>query len=411
MKTIIKFLFCLFLIPAFAQWEQLDPGVDVSYFSDVWCITSDTAIVIGTEGTILKTTDGGETWVQKPSGTSAHLRIIQFPTPETGFILGYGTFLKSTNGGETWFPIETGFGQNYGSMSCVNENLIFLAYGTNLLRSEDGGGTWQITGTDIPYGQQIQFFSEQVGFIGNEVHSYQEEGLMDLFKTEDGGETWSTLEGTAPFDFIDENIGYYFLDGLYKTIDGGNQFEVVFYEGYSGTLSDIQVIDENTIWGIVYLYLLDYDTSSRGFVKFSKTESGTYTVDSLPDSNHDLNFNAIHFANETTGYAVGNYYNHGIIWRNGNGINETMKTQNEDTSHVLNIFPNPASQEINVEIQNLDTQKVEISIFDESGKKVYSQTFFNKNIVNVDVKNFPKGIYVLKVETDKQNYSKKIIIK
>lgn len=50
---------------------------------------------VGLNGTILQTSDGGETWTKQESGTLAHLSDVQFPDAQTGWIVGTeGKILK-----------------------------------------------------------------------------------------------------------------------------------------------------------------------------------------------------------------------------------------------------------------------------------------------------------------------------
>ncbi len=143
MKPIFTFfIFSLLAFISKAQWVELDTGLEnPPVFNDVYAITPDIVVVVGANGTILKTTDGGETWVQKPSGTTEHLRKVQFPTPQIGYAVAAGdAFLKTTDGGETWSPMDTGTDCFFYNFSCVDENLIFITCSGNLMKSEDGGG-------------------------------------------------------------------------------------------------------------------------------------------------------------------------------------------------------------------------------------------------------------------------------
>jgi photosystem II stability/assembly factor-like uncharacterized protein len=56
---------------------------------------------------ILKTTNGGNTWLpvfNVPTGTGFWCRHIKFPTDKYGFAVGGGTNYMTTNGGNTWIP-------------------------------------------------------------------------------------------------------------------------------------------------------------------------------------------------------------------------------------------------------------------------------------------------------------------
>ena len=58
-------------------------------------------IVVGAMGTILKTTNGGLTWILKSSGTSENLYGVYFADKNNGAIVGSrGTILKTIDGGE-----------------------------------------------------------------------------------------------------------------------------------------------------------------------------------------------------------------------------------------------------------------------------------------------------------------------
>jgi photosystem II stability/assembly factor-like uncharacterized protein len=56
-----------------------------------------TGYVVGRNGTILRTDDGGLNWVAEVSGTGRHLRGVHFPVHEcTGYAVGdNGTILKN----------------------------------------------------------------------------------------------------------------------------------------------------------------------------------------------------------------------------------------------------------------------------------------------------------------------------
>lgn len=59
--------------------------------------TEETGYAVGSEGTMLKTTDGGENWVPEDSDTSEALNAISIPEPSIGYAAGSGgTVLKGS---------------------------------------------------------------------------------------------------------------------------------------------------------------------------------------------------------------------------------------------------------------------------------------------------------------------------
>jgi len=399
MKILIS-LFSIVLCLSYgkAQWVELDTGMEnPPVFNDVYAITSDIVVVVGANGTILKTTDGGETWQQKDSGTTENLRKVQFPIQDIGYVVGdSGIVLKTTDSGETWVNIDTGQSSNFEGLSVVDEDLVVISYYNNLIKSEDGGNSWVNYSMNSFYYNYIQFFNSLIGY------SAKESGI--LAKTIDGGQTWHELSGFVPFYFLNENIGFYHEGGLLKTIDGGDTFEYVG-SGISELFSNITAVGENTIWGI-FAGFLNGDGSSRGLMKITYSETEPYTEDIWYDDDPGIDMFSIHFA-ENTGYIVG-YKGNPVIWKNGTGIN-TMSTTDETLKDEIKIYPNPVSNEINIEVEKGNLQDYMVSLTDMAGKQIYSKSFKEKKI-KINTSHFQKGIYILSIETKDKKHSQKLII-
>ncbi len=75
---------------------------------DVWdllvavsFVNANTGWVLGANGTILRSTDGGASWTRQASGTTNHLYAASFVNTTTGWVLGAnGTILNTTTGGD-----------------------------------------------------------------------------------------------------------------------------------------------------------------------------------------------------------------------------------------------------------------------------------------------------------------------
>src|SRR5580658_487807 len=64
---------------------------------------TESMIAVGDAGTIVRTTDGGATWVQISSGTNAALTGVSFADGSTGIAVGSaGAILRTTDAGLTW---------------------------------------------------------------------------------------------------------------------------------------------------------------------------------------------------------------------------------------------------------------------------------------------------------------------
>lgn len=208
--------------------------------------------VVGTEGFIYKTEDGGRSWrVQTANGAewiaqrkvassevvsesdaasrasiNESIAAIQFVDAKTGWAAGdaptgnslsiRGVVYGTTNGGQTWTELKDREG--HGAPFSIND-IWFLnaregwAVGGTfddrqedvLLHTTDGGKSWeqQKTGT-AQYLRAVQFVTEKHGWVvGMTIDAVSElPGPSKILATSDGGKTWS-IQKTVDRSFYD----------------------------------------------------------------------------------------------------------------------------------------------------------------------------------------------------------------
>src|ERR1035437_9295042 len=141
-------------------------------------IDANTGIIAGDNGSILKTSDGGQTWISRQSGTSSTLRNINFVDANTGFAVGAnGAILKTTDGGDTWiYTQESDY--TYIGVDFPDQNTGYIVgsdyFGMSLTarKTMDGGATWNpLTLTSFYQYQAVCFTTPNIGFIGGQDHS------------------------------------------------------------------------------------------------------------------------------------------------------------------------------------------------------------------------------------------------
>lgn len=102
-------------------------------------------LVVGDGGTMLGTTDRGETWTPVASGTTADLHAVVARGSKDWLVVGEGgLILKSTDNGQTWTPRASGTTATLYALDDVNSALRYLVVGENgtLLETTDLGETW-----------------------------------------------------------------------------------------------------------------------------------------------------------------------------------------------------------------------------------------------------------------------------
>ncbi len=93
------------------------------------------------------------------------------------------------------------------------------------------------------------------------------------------------------------------------------------------------------------------------------------------------------------------------------GINETVTYGNDK---INNIYPNPAYNNVNIEIELSKSALVQINIYDMSGKKlsnVYNaQTSEGKNTISFDVSSYANGNYIIEMLSNDSRITEKMMV-
>jgi len=85
------------------NWISEENGVTSRTFKSIYFNNANTGWAVGYLGIILKTTNGGNNWIIKPSGTSSLLFSVYFSDAYIGCAVGVsGTIVVSSDGGDNW---------------------------------------------------------------------------------------------------------------------------------------------------------------------------------------------------------------------------------------------------------------------------------------------------------------------
>lgn len=118
-------------------------------------------------GNVVKTTDGGETWVNLNMKMS-HITAFQFVDANTGFVFNYNKELwKTTDGGNSWIMISNEIPDRYTNCYFVNASKVVLQTAKGIYHSVDGGLNWH---KDFAAPNEIQltnmkFADSRTGFV------------------------------------------------------------------------------------------------------------------------------------------------------------------------------------------------------------------------------------------------------
>jgi photosystem II stability/assembly factor-like uncharacterized protein len=398
MKKRILYLFLWLGISTQAQWTQQNSGTTEN-LNDVYCISADTVVVVGDNTTILRTTNGGTDWLPVSNPATGNLHKVQFADTQTGYAVGdNGILLKTIDAGVSWQSLTTNTTENLLALSVVDANTLFVG-GTNglIMKSVDSGGSWVIqnsNNTDDIIDIQI---INSTGFALSDINSND---YYLFYKTNDLGINWTTQNSNILFEkaifFTDELHGTIVGQGVLKTIDGGTSFSS-FPVPDPGCSNDVYMFSETKLWLAGWDCRMGNSTTG-GFIAKYNGDLNSHYYDIYYGSDF---YNAIHFANRTNGYVVGD---NGVILKNPTGSMNINKINNQ----FFSINPNPAQYFIAVNFNNEKIQITHYKIISTQGQLILEDNLLpNKQI---DVSSIPSGIYLLKLTTNNSSYIQKLII-
>jgi photosystem II stability/assembly factor-like uncharacterized protein len=384
----------------------------------IWANAFDNTLPLEPDYTIKKFTrsvDGGNTWtpgtidlginstglgissIMAFSATTAWVSA----SPETGDI---GGIWKTTDGGLTWVKQETALFNSVDSFA----NFVYFWDANNgiaqgdpesgkfeIYSTTDGGTTWsRVPSANIP--DPILDLTGEYGLTniysvsGNTIWFPTDRGR--IFKSVDKGLNWTASQspssdfGLDRFTFSDSNKGLLMIYDpvtLYNTIDGGENWNPVAKTGPLFN-TDIAYIPGTSI-------VVSAASANPKGSSFSLDDGLTWTA--IDGISHGT----LAFLNNTFGFSAGLNTSDtvgGIFKYTGT----QLFTPSFDLKKQISAYPNPANEILHI---NSETSLIkEALIFDLLGREVYKSDFSASTKVDLDLKSFSSGVYLLKVTSD-----------
>lgn len=138
--------------------------------------------ISGEFGTILATTDGGQTWKQQATGLESTLFGIDFIDQNTGVAVGIDSvILRTDDGGTTWKPVRSPFDERSYYEVGLSGQYAWIAGGQGtILVSKDGGKEWTEFKTPIQFASEwfrgVSMVGERAFLVGGAGLIYRTDG-------------------------------------------------------------------------------------------------------------------------------------------------------------------------------------------------------------------------------------------
>ena len=188
------------------NWESQAKEID-KMLNGVCFIDARNGWIAGEFGTILHTTDGGEHWkaqrckdIETVTDMFSYdwkpmpaLYEIYFADEDKGWIVGMdGIILKTENGGKLWRKLETDFDTPLYSIAIKGKKGWIVGKEGYYLLSEDGGETWEVKDDVI----KTRFWLRDVAF-SDENNGWVVGARGTVARSTDGGKSWELISGMS----------------------------------------------------------------------------------------------------------------------------------------------------------------------------------------------------------------------
>ncbi|MFI5406317.1 MAG: YCF48-related protein [Nitrososphaerales archaeon] len=401
----------------FAQWFWQNPLPTGQTLQDVQVFDENTTIAVGGAGTIIKTMDGGISWVSQNSGTNADFYSVYFVDLNTGWTVGSGggTILKTTNGGANWSSQGS---QNYDplySVFFINSSIGWIAGEDNtILKTTNGGADWVFLQGVFPKSVRSIYFTDENNGCAVGIDYTGGSYTGTILKTTDGGTSWNIqLSGLSNWlfsiCFANSNTGWAVGGGIIlNTVDGGVNWNAQV-SGTTAWFNGVSFTDTNTGTTVGGNWNgTNYETTilrtTNGGTNWMAQTSGTMDL-----------LNDVSFIDANNGTAVGDS---GAILRTTNGGTTFVEEEelNEIPSEfvLLQNYPNPFNPSTKIKYSIPQSSNVTIKVFDILGNEIETSVNEEKPVGSYEITwyaaNLPSGIYFYQLKAGVYTAVKKMIL-
>ena len=399
-----SFLFLILTVPFILNaqvWEYKNSGTDFILLDlsippgqDQIAYAAGSQYTVDSEGIIIKTVDGGETWetIYPLSGTVNSFTRIEFVSPLKGFVVGWdNTFMMTEDGGATWVDIAAGTDiYYYSGLNFYDENNGFamglnLSNGLDSYITNDGGITWNL-------GTNTTNMAEFASAYADEDTLFTVGKDQVISKSEDGGENWSVIN-TGIQGFY--NFEVYFKDlnnGIVSTEDG-----TLLTTHDSGLTWDSFSTGYHNFYGLNYVGDHIYAAGTDEDVYLS-SDNGT-TWEMIHNGPPTATFYAIEFFNNGDALICGSQ---GTMLKASALILNTNTVENSS----LTIFYRSSIKEL---IVNSDLVFSSYLIYSLDGKLINEQKVTSNNTLKIDVSHLSNGNYMVVLNSDNNRRTAKFV--
>jgi photosystem II stability/assembly factor-like uncharacterized protein len=220
-------------------YEEIPPPKDGRFsIESIGTTGAFTLLAVGERGLTFRTTDTGAEWtalngVYVPFG---EIESMDFASTQVGYIISDGNVYRTINGGVNWMLYNVPFGDNFrsvyflnsvtGYVTCTGEDDASGA-GGYVFKTTNAGISWVVSQLDHLMLTKIHFADSSNGWLLGEPGFLQDGGSNSLYRTTNGGGSWLEInsfnENVIDMQFVSGSTGWAILESglILRTTNGG----------------------------------------------------------------------------------------------------------------------------------------------------------------------------------------------
>jgi photosystem II stability/assembly factor-like uncharacterized protein len=360
-----------------------------------------------------KTTDGGLTMDYQSlyhGGNMLGAHAVYFTNENTGYIAG-GGMAKTTDGGTTW-TLLMGWSGPGGKLYDVLFDSQDTGYTVGEKWFGGSGGPEGIIGKTNNAGATWSFHTISIDAIGESANLRTiarptptamyagatslfpgPGGYSTLFKSNDDGLTWTTLnfyDNVYSLFFISGDTGFAATDlGIMKTTDGAGTWNTVL-----NTTTDVKCIRIKNNFGIA--------VCANGSI-YETTNSGDTWNAMVSPVQGTASLNNVFILSPQLAYAVGNS---GVLLKYST-VTGVVDFQN--SVDKFSLYPNPCSEKVQLNFNAEDNSKYSLTIYNLIGEEVSKDENVKSSQV-ISVEKLEVGTYIVRLSNSKNNLWEKMMV-
>lgn len=420
-KLIPVIFFILFTQLAVAQMFEQNSGVSVS-LNSVSVFDLNNAWVCGANGTVLRTTNGGNNWLNVTgSGIPVNVTLVNIfaVTPSLVLTAGYsGTdtwVWRTTNSGINWQQVFSQTGGFINALSIKNDSTGFMIGDPvggrwSIWKTSNNGAVWDSTNLRVPQTGTEAGYSNCI--VYSQLRVWFGTSNSRIYHSSNNGSNW-TVQSTSPeidvtsmwFDPNGNSTGYFGGNNIFKSTNFGINWVNI---GSLGT-GLIRGMTGFPMWSGNVMYVRN--ASSSIYYGFGTGQWFVYYTAPAGSYNHiGVERNS---GWPIVGYAVRT--NGGITKFNVfvEGINQISAEIPVESSLSQN-YPNPFNPVTHFGFRVAESGLVKLTIYDALGKVV--DALVNQQMqpgsyeADWDASAYPSGVYYYSLESESFKQTRKMVL-